>query len=368
MTATNPTRVARYLWFLVTGLTLGAVTCAADVTPSHLAQAKAALAQVNRTAHETRSTPTRAKTHPRAVVPAARQLPRRVAKLGAGVAASAAVVKATKTDVAPHLPAVSADALKLRSNVAYVIDAQTREVLVSKNDADVLPIASLTKLMTALVVHDQGLDMNEVIRITEEDVDHLKGSRSRLRVGSKLTRGELMHLALMSSENRAAHALGRTFPGGLSAFVANMNAKAALLGMTSTRYVEPTGLSSENQSNARDLALLVGVAATRPLLRELSTDSGGSVRARNRELAYRNTNALVRSDQWDIALQKTGYIREAGRCLVMQANVADRPLIMVFLDSQGKNTRLGDANRVRKWVERQSHISGRREGVLADQG
>ena len=253
-----------------------------------------------------------------------------------------------------------ADALKLRSNVAYVIDAQTREVLVSKNDDEVLPIASLTKLMTALVIHDQGLDMEQLITITDDDVDRLKGSRSRLRVGSKLTRGELMHLALMSSENRAAHALGRTFPGGLNAFVANMNAKAALLGMTSTHYVEPTGLSSDNRSSARDLALLVGVAATRPMLRDLSTDEGAMVRAKNRDLAYRNTNALVRSDDWDIDLQKTGYIREAGRCLVMKAKVADRPLIMIFLDSEGKYTRLGDANRVRKWLEsepRANHAS-----------
>lgn len=251
----------------------------------------------------------------------------------------------------------TARALRLRSNVAYVVDAQTREVLVAKNAGEVLPIASLTKLMTALVIHDQGLDMDERITITKDDVDHLKASRSRLRVGSQLTRGELMHLALMSSENRAAHALGRTFPGGLDAFVKNMNAKAALLGMTSTSYVEPTGLSSDNQSSARDLALLVGVAATRPLLRELSTDKGATVRGRNGSLAYRNTNALVRSDKWDIDLQKTGYIREAGRCLVMKANVAERSLIMVFLDSQGKYTRLGDANRVRKWLEDQSRLS-----------
>jgi D-alanyl-D-alanine endopeptidase (penicillin-binding protein 7) len=208
--------------------------------------------------------------------------------------------------------------------------------------------------MTAVVIVDQGLDMSEVITITKADIDRLKGSRSRLRVGSKLTREALLHLALMSSENRAAHALGRTFPGGMTAFVRNMNAKAALLGMTSTHYVEPTGLSSRNRSSAQDLALLVGVAATRPALREWSTDEAETVRARNRRLAYRNTNALVRSKHWDIELQKTGYIREAGRCLVMQANVADRALIMVFLDSQGKNTRLGDANRVRKWLEAQA--------------
>lgn len=321
----------------------------------HLEDAKAAMREVNRA-----PVPVKPSATPRATISSAPAASR----------AAHVPKRAARTAVAltgeTLSPSAVARALKLRSNVAYVIDAQTREVLVRKNDDEVLPIASLTKLMTALVIHDQGLDMNETITITADDVDHLKGSRSRLRVGSRLSRGELMHLALMSSENRAAHALGRTFPGGLKAFVANMNAKAALLGMTSTSYVEPTGLSSENQSNARDLALLVGVAATRPLLRELSTDESGSVRARNRELAYRNTNALVRSSHWDIDLQKTGYIREAGRCLVMQANVADRPLIMVFLDSQGKNTRLGDANRVRKWVERQGQMGHARSGS-ADQ-
>ena len=254
------------------------------------------------------------------------------------------------------------DELKLRSSVAFVMDPSTREVLISKNEGVVLPIASLTKLMTALVINDQGLDMDEIIPITQDDVDRLKGSSSRLRVGSRLTRGQLLHLALMSSENRAAHALGRTYPGGLSAFVENMNAKAALLGMTSTQYVEPTGLSSDNRSNARDLARLVSVASTRPLLRELSTDEDATVRAGRSALAYHNTNALVRSSHWDIELQKTGYISEAGRCLVLKAQIADRPVIMVFLDSVGKYSRLGDANRVRKWLEAQdkpSHVSNK---------
>lgn len=249
------------------------------------------------------------------------------------------------------------DQLNLRSSVALVMDPSTREVLISKNDGVVLPIASLTKLMTALVINDQGLDMDEKITITQADVDTLKGSSSRLRVGSRLTRGQLLHLALMSSENRAAHALGRTFPGGMSAFVNNMNAKAALLGMTSTHYVEPTGLSSDNRSNARDLARLVSVASTRPLLRDLSTDEDATVRPGRGSLAYRNTNALVRSENWDIELQKTGYISEAGRCLVLKAQIGDRPVIMVFLDSVGKYSRLGDANRVRKWLESQEKLS-----------
>lgn len=249
------------------------------------------------------------------------------------------------------------DELKLRSSVAYVLDPETHEVLFSKNEQVVLPIASLTKLMTALVINDQDLDMNEVITITKDDVDRLKNSRSRLRVGSKLTRKQLLHLALMSSENRAAHALGRTYPGGLDRFVENMNAKAALLGMTSSTFVEPTGLSSDNKSNARDLARLVSVAATRPLLRELSTDEDATVKAGRQRLAYHNTNALVRSDRWDIALQKTGYIKEAGRCLVMKAQLAERSVIMVFLDSVGKNSRLGDANRVRHWLESSQKVS-----------
>lgn len=328
--------------------------------PVRIDDAKAALRQVNRTALQTTRS-VRAEIEQKTVAKSARRNDgEQVSTMRRTLQARAAVDKkmqpaaTARATSAVTLPRVTASALKLRSNVAYVIDAQTREVLVSKNDTEVLPIASLTKLMTALVVNDQALDMDELITITNDDVDRLKGSHSRLRIGSKLTRGELMHLALMSSENRAAHALGRTYPGGMEAFVANMNAKAALLGMTSTHYVEPTGLSSDNQSSARDLALLVGVAATRPLLRELSTDEGKTVQAKNRRLAYRNTNALVRSDAWDIDLQKTGYIREAGRCLVMKANVAERPLIMVFLDSQGKNTRLGDANRVRKWLERES--------------
>ena len=243
------------------------------------------------------------------------------------------------------------DPLKLKSSVALVIDQDTHEVLFSKNDEAVLPIASLTKLMTGLIINDANLDMSETIVITRDDVDRIKKSSSRLRLGTKLTRAQALHLALMSSENRAAHALARTCPGGEAAFVANMNAKASLLGMTDTSYVEPTGLSSKNKSSARDLAILVSVAHDRPLLRELSTAESTSVRSGRSRLKYVNSNGLVRSDDWDIGLQKTGYIREAGRCLVMQTAVAGRNLIMVFLDSKGKYTRLADARRVRKWVE-----------------
>jgi len=257
----------------------------------------------------------------------------------------------------------SHDALDLKSSVALVIDQDTREVLVSKNDKAVLPIASLTKLMTGLVLSEANLPMDEKITITQDDVDTEKGSSSRLKVGAELTRGELLHLALMSSENRAAHALGRTYPGGLSVFVGLMNAKAKLIGMNDTRYVEPTGLSSKNQSSAHDLAKLVGVAYDNASLRELSTSPGYQVAVGKRTLQYNNTNRLIKNPAWDIGLQKTGYISEAGQCLVMQAKVSGRKLIMVFLDSAGKLTRLADAERVRRWVEA-NPLAGSRTVVL----
>lgn len=243
------------------------------------------------------------------------------------------------------------DPLDLKSSVALVIDQDTREVLISKNDHVVLPIASLTKLMTGVIVSGAKLPMDEMITITQADVDTEKGSTSRLRVGTSLSRGELLHLALMSSENRAAHALGRTYPGGLQSFVSLMNAKAQMLGMKDTRYVEPTGLSSRNQSSAQDLAILVTTAYADPTLRELSTSTGHEVAVGSQTLKYNNTNRLVKSPSWEIGLQKTGYISEAGQCLVMQTRVAGRKLIMVFLDSAGKLSRIGDAERVRQWLE-----------------
>jgi D-alanyl-D-alanine endopeptidase (penicillin-binding protein 7) len=246
---------------------------------------------------------------------------------------------------------VAADELNLRSSAALVVDQETSEVLFSKNDKAVLPIASLTKLMTGLVVSEANLPLDEMITVEQEDVDTEKGSSSRLRVGSVLSRGELLHLALMSSENRAAHALGRTYPGGMSVFTSLMNAKARALGMNDTHYVEPTGLSSNNQSSARDLAKLVNVAHGHPLLRELTTSPSYLVDIGSRTLQYNNTNRLVKNPSWDIGLQKTGYISEAGQCLVMQAKVAGRKLIMVFLDSAGKLSRIADAERVRHWIE-----------------
>jgi serine-type D-Ala-D-Ala endopeptidase (penicillin-binding protein 7) len=242
------------------------------------------------------------------------------------------------------------DPLDLKSSVALVMDQDTNEVLFSKNPNVVLPIASLTKLMTALVVAETSQPLDEMLTITQEDVDTEKGSRSRLSVGTQLSRGEMLHLALMSSENRAAHALGRHYPGGMRAFVSAMNAKAQLLGMTDTDYVEPTGLSSRNRSSARDLANLVQAAYGHRLIREMSISAGHEVEVANRSLAFRNTNGLVFNPEWTIGLQKTGYISEAGRCLVMQASLAGRQLIMVLLDSAGRYSRLGDAERIRRWV------------------
>jgi len=242
----------------------------------------------------------------------------------------------------------------LKSSVALVLDQDTNEVLFAKNSEAVLPIASLTKLMTGMVMVEARLPMEEMLTVSNDDVDNEKNSSSRLTVGATLSRGELLHLALMSSENRAAHALGRTFPGGLAAFVAAMNAKARALGMSDTHYVDPTGLNSQNQSSAHDLAMLVKAAYQQPLIRELSTSPEYAVRVGARQLQYHNTNSLVRNPSWDIGLQKTGYIVEAGRCLVLQARMAGRKLIMVFLDSAGKYSRQADAERVRRWVEKAS--------------
>jgi D-alanyl-D-alanine endopeptidase (penicillin-binding protein 7) len=241
--------------------------------------------------------------------------------------------------------------IALRSSSALVQDAETGETVYGKNAETVVPIASITKLMTAMVILDAGLDLDEKITLSREDAVQMKGSRSRLRSGHSLTRGELLLLALMSSENRAAAALGHNYPGGLEAFVDAMNAKAAALQMDESRFVEPTGLSPANVSTASDLAKMVRAAHEYPLIREYSTKSRATVRASGRALQYGNTNNLVRSNYWEIGLSKTGYISEAGRCLVMQVRLAEKDLIVVLLDSWGKHSRIGDANRLRKWLE-----------------
>ncbi|MCL4746911.1 MAG: D-alanyl-D-alanine endopeptidase [Burkholderiaceae bacterium] len=243
------------------------------------------------------------------------------------------------------------DPLELHSSVALVIDQRSGETLFAKNSQAVLPIASITKLMTALVVLDAGLPLDEPLEISEADLDTEKGTRSRLRFGTRLTRGELMQLALMASENRAAHALGRHFPGGIHAFVAAMNDKADALGMRDSYFVDPTGLSSRNVSNARDLARLVDAAYRYPQAREYSTATQLSVANGSRQSAFRNTNRLIISPTWDIGLQKTGYISEAGNCLVMQVSIEGRPLVLVLLDATGRLSRFGDAQRLRNWLE-----------------
>jgi serine-type D-Ala-D-Ala endopeptidase (penicillin-binding protein 7) len=245
----------------------------------------------------------------------------------------------------------TSDPLSLRSNVALVLDQDTSEVLFEKNANVALPIASITKLMTGLVVVQARQDMDEVLTITEADVDRQKFTSSRLRVGARMSRGDLLHIALMSSENRAAAALGRNYPGGIRAFVEAMNTKARELGMSDTRYVDSSGLSSDNVSSARDLARLVGVAHQEPLLRQYTTDPNYVVAANGRPLRFNNTNYLVSLPDWNIGLQKTGFINEAGRCLVMQAMIQGRQVIMVFLDSKGKMSRTADAGRIRRWLE-----------------
>jgi D-alanyl-D-alanine endopeptidase (penicillin-binding protein 7) len=243
------------------------------------------------------------------------------------------------------------DALMLRSSVAYVIDQNTGESLFDKNSRAVVPIASITKLMTAMVVLDSKESMTDQIEVTDEDRDYEKNTGSRLSVGSVLSREDMLHIALMASENRAAASLSRYFPGGRPAFLAAMNAKAKQLGMTDTHFENPTGLTSQNVSSARDLVKMVNAAYQYPLIRKFSTDHSYEVYTGKRSLAYNSTNALVRNPTWDIGLQKTGFINEAGECLVMQATIHGRPMIMVLLDSSGKYSRFADATRLRTWLD-----------------
>jgi D-alanyl-D-alanine endopeptidase (penicillin-binding protein 7) len=240
----------------------------------------------------------------------------------------------------------------LRSKAVMVQDAETGEIVINKNSEALVPIASITKLMTAMVLLDRGLDLEQRIVVSRDDVDTVKGTRSRLMPGTTLTRDELLLVALMASENRAAAALGRTYPGGIPAFVKAMNEKAAELGMSDSTFVEPTGLSPSNVSSPRDLVKLVRAAHSYPLIREYSTRDRATVKVFNRPLRFVNTNGLVRNSRWDIELSKTGYISEAGRCLVMQVRVASKDLIVVLLDSWGKQSRIGDAQRIRQWLEK----------------
>jgi len=342
-------RVARKDWTVASVMVLAlAASFAGGLTAE--AASSHETANSKRSAPSVASQPTSKSGSKRAITQAhqSKKL-KKIARVGTATAAAALAARPSFGQLA-GLHQVQ-DPLDLKSSVAYVMDQDTQEVLLSKNEQAVLPIASLTKLMTGLLISESKLPLDDMLTITQEDVDTEKGSSSRLKVGTTLPRGELMHLALMSSENRAASALGRTYPGGMAMFVQLMNAKARQLGMSDTVFIEPTGLSSKNQSSAKDLAMLVHVASQDPMLRDLSTSHGHQVLVGRQVLQYNNTNRLVKNPSWDIGLQKTGYISEAGQCLVMQAQVAGRKLIMVFLDSAGKLSRVADAERVRRWLE-----------------
>jgi D-alanyl-D-alanine endopeptidase (penicillin-binding protein 7) len=301
-----------------------------------------------------------------------KKAPAKSAKASAGKQAKSAVAtKAPKNAVASVEPArkslrrvsmadVDPGRLALYSASALVIDQESGRPLLEKQADAVVPIASISKLMTAMVVLDARLDLNELITVSDDDVDYLKGTRSRIPVGTTMTRHTAMLLALMSSENRAANALGRHYPGGMPAFVRAMNAKARELGMFSSRFEEPTGLSSNNVSTAHDLARMVAAAAGYGEIRAFSTTAEATIDLNGRIQEFRNTNALVRNDNWEIGVSKTGYISEAGRCLVMQARVADKPVVIVLLDSTGKMTRVGDAIRIKRWMESAGVSSDRR--------
>jgi serine-type D-Ala-D-Ala endopeptidase (penicillin-binding protein 7) len=261
--------------------------------------------------------------------------------MGTGSMADAAASKAKAGSRGPDV----------RSNAAYVMDTTNGTVIFERKSDVVAPIASITKLMTALVVLEAQQPLDEVLEISNADRWKGKGAFSRLTAGTKLSRGDLMHLALMASENRAARALGRNYPGGEAAFVRAMNAKAKALGMTQTRFGDPSGLSTDNVSSARDLAKLVVAASRHATIREYSTSRSHQVKVGRSILEFRNTNSLVANPGWDITVQKTGFINEAGECLVMQTMIEERPVVMVLLNSFGKYTRVADAKRIRTWME-----------------
>jgi D-alanyl-D-alanine endopeptidase (penicillin-binding protein 7) len=339
--------------FLVLGVAWsGGVSAQADraaaAKPAPATPAKKPAAQADRRA--TTAAAPQKKAQPSAKKPASANAKRVKAAAAVGAAGAVAAVAARPSMGQTYGLHQTPDPLDLKSSVALVLDRNTNEVLFSKNAQAVLPIASITKLMTSMVVFEHQQDLDEVLSVTQDDVDTEKNSGSRLAVGSRLSRREMLHLALMASENRAAHALGRHFPGGLSAFVDSMNQRARELGMHDTRFVEPTGLSSKNQSSAHDLALLVRASHEHELLRQFSVTPEAKMAVGRQQLQFRNTNGLVRGGTWDIALQKTGYIAEAGRCVVMQATLAGRELILVLLDSAGRYSRIGDAERLRKWI------------------
>jgi len=279
-----------------------------------------------------------------------------VAALAAVTAAQAQQAKARpiKAKAVRGVPDFNKDGEpNLQSTAALVYDQNTGKLLYAKNADTVTPIASITKVMTAMIVLDARLPLDEAIVITNEDIDLLKGSKSRLPIGSAFRREDLMRLALMASDNRAASALGRNYPGGIEAFVEAMNTKAKLLNLSSTRFVDSSGLAPGNVSSPQDLATLVSEASRYAQIREFSTTPELHVTLPNakKPMGFNNTNALVKNHDWNIGLSKTGYISESGKCLVMQATIANNPVVIVLLDSWGRLTRIGDANRIKKWLE-----------------
>ena len=274
-----------------------------------------------------------------------------VLALTVGFSQAAGNKKKVHVDEYDRAQAAQPQKVFLRSSSVLVQDAASGQTILAKNADAVLPIASITKLMTAMVVLDRGLELEDRIVISAEDMDQLKGTHSRLRPGAVLTRNDLLLLALMASENRAAAALGRTYPGGMPAFVAAMNDKAMSLGMMNSRFEDPTGLTAANVSTAPDLARMVTAAHEYPVIRQYSTQDKAQVSVFGQMLHYANTNGLVRGHTWDIGLSKTGFINEAGRCLVMRVRLASKDLVVILLDSWGKNSRIGDAQRIKKWLE-----------------
>jgi len=330
-------------------------TTSTRATPAKRTSAAQTQAATKRTTAAKTSTtrtaarPASTRNTPRAQPAAAKPAVSRAAAPAAAVTMAAAALPASLSANTSR-----AEAASLRSNVAYVQDLETSTVLFSKNEGIVAPIASISKLMTALVVVDANQPLDEIIEITSDDIDRVRHAPSRLTVGTRLTRADMLHLALMSSENRAANSLGRHYPGGLPAFARAMNAKARALGMYDTHFVEPTGLSSQNVSSPRDLVRMIRAAAQRPLIHRYSTDTEMQVRVGSgRVEMFRNTNALVRKDDWDIKVSKTGYINEAGECLVMLTRVNGRDLAIVLLNSQGKFSRIGDAVRLRTLLQKE---------------
>lgn len=318
--------------------------------------AKPAASAVARKKSAARSATAKAK---RGKVAAAPRTAPKTARAAKSSKASALVAPAT----VGALPILSSSDVGFKSNAAFVVDEDTGEALAQKNPDTVMPIASLTKLMTGLVVVDSKLPMDEVLEIGSEDIDTFRNTHSRLTVGTRLRRDEMLLLALMSSENRAAMSLSRHYPGGRPAFIAQMNAKAKALGMSATHYADPAGLSNDSVSTARDLHRLVGAAYAQPILREYTTQTDAVVTVNGRELTFLNSNRLVRGDNdWDIDLQKTGFTNEAGRCLIMHVNMLSRRLAMIFLDSNGTMTRYADAARVRRMLEAELN-RGRARGV-----